>query len=56
MKKQATSPLRLSLNKITVARLTDPFLKDSAKAFTDQDTGNTSYVCIWLGLRAAITV
>ncbi|WP_374759053.1 class I lanthipeptide [Dyadobacter chenwenxiniae] len=51
MKKQATSLEKLSVNKTTVARLTDFFLKDNEKSFTESDTTvNTTLMCKGLTL------
>lgn len=50
MKKQASTLAKLSVNKTTVARLTDFFSKDNEKSFTDSDTINTSFMCKGLTL------
>lgn len=50
MKKQATSLAKLSVNKTTVARLTDFFSKDNEKSFTESDTIVTTAMCKGLTL------
>jgi len=49
MKRQATTIVKLSLNRTTVARLTDFFSKSNEKSFTESETV-TSHVCRGLTL------